>query len=54
MHSCAPDYRQLQPEDRMKLDSMQQQNYKIRAGYTPDSVNTLIEQGACTAHTLQD
>ena len=31
MHSTSPHYRQLQPEDRMTLASLQQQNYSIRA-----------------------
>jgi IS30 family transposase len=31
MHSPSPHYRQLQPEDRMTLASLQQQNYSVRA-----------------------
>jgi len=31
MHSTSPHYRHLQPEDRMTLASLQQQNYSIRA-----------------------
>ena len=31
MHSTSPHYRQLQPEDRMTLASLLQQNYSIRA-----------------------
>ena len=31
MHSTSPHYRQLQPEDRMTLASLQQQKYSVRA-----------------------
>lgn len=31
MHSISPYYRQLQPEDRITLASLQQQNYSMRA-----------------------
>ena len=31
LHSTSPHYRQLQPEDRMTLASLQQQKYSVRA-----------------------
>lgn len=31
MHSTSPHYRQLQPEDRMTLAGLQQQNFSIRS-----------------------
>ena len=30
MHSTSPHYRQLQPEDRITLAILQQQNYSLR------------------------
>jgi crotonobetainyl-CoA:carnitine CoA-transferase CaiB-like acyl-CoA transferase len=49
--SATPPARSFSPAPRLGEHTRQ---ILEEAGYTPDSVNTLIEQGACTSDTLKD